>query len=295
MALPSSGQVRALMRRPVRGLATILRIARRDGVNLFLTDNATDITISGVMYRAGATIEVSATQSLADLKERNLEIRGANVSAFISEQDIYAGLYREAAVTVSKVDCIYPEFGLIRTDQYELDRVSQFDSERFSAELSGIARKLRQRVGGFVSRTCDYVFADPDSCRFSLAQADARYFGVDVVAVTVGSERQVFTASTDLASLNPFGDRYWQDGIVTWTSGANVGTRPGIVKRFDISANPRRITLHQKTKFPIQVGDLFNIQGGCQFTTAACDERANRINYGGQEFLPSANNNIGGF
>ena len=274
-------------------MATIVTIQRVDGQNLFFTDNSTDLLIQGVMYRAAATITLSAVQSLADLKERNLEITGASVASFISEEDIYAGLYREGQVTIRKVDNRYPEFGFVREDLFEIDRVASFDAESFEVELSSAARKLRQRVGGFTSRTCDTVYGGP-KCQFDLSQTGARYFGVDVVAVG-SDDRRVFRGSTDIVALSTFGDRTFQDGKVTWRSGANVGTKPGIIKRFDVSGNPREITLHQRTKFPVEIGDLFDIESGCQFTTDACDARSNRVNYQGEEFIPSANNNLGGF
>lgn len=295
MALISTGQQRALIRRHYRGEVYLLTITKADGSQIRLTTAATNIERNGVLFEAAGSVEISNIQSLGDLKEANLEIQGPIVAAKFSEEDIYAERFRNARVRIARVDAIYPQHaeGPVRT--FEMDRVSRFDSTSFAAELSGFARRLKQRIGGFQSRTCGYTVGDPNTCTFDFTDDTTevrQYFNLAVA--TVVNARTSFTAPATLVP-EPFGagDRFWQDGLVTFTGGNNIGTREVHIKTFD--AATRTITLQNKTKFPIQVGDTFNIRGGCQRDTDACDLRRNRARYGGEEFIPSANNNAGGF
>lgn len=102
----------------------------------------------------------------------------------------------------------------------------------------------------------------------------------------VGSVGSVFNrARFECNELGWVDDRYFQYGLLTWTSGDNLGFkmevrqhRNGIRASFD---------LLEAMPFPVRVGDTFSVIPGCPRTRSACKEWNNIYNLQGFPDMPT--------
>jgi hypothetical protein len=75
---------------------------------------------------------------------------------------------------------------------------------------------------------------------------------------------------------------YFAYGLVTWLTGLNAGTQSE-VRTFA----PGIVTLNMTPVFPIQVGDTYTIQAGCDLTFGTCKSRFNNvIHFRGEPYIP---------
>jgi hypothetical protein len=75
---------------------------------------------------------------------------------------------------------------------------------------------------------------------------------------------------------------YFAYGIVTWLTGKNAGTSSE-VRTF----SPGVVTLNLTPVFPIQAGDTYTIQAGCDRTSGTCKTRFNNlIHFRGEPYIP---------
>lgn len=85
-------------------------------------------------------------------------------------------------------------------------------------------------------------------------------------------------------------DGYFNDGFVTWTSGANEG-RSTPVKTW--VASGATFTFWLPTPYPIQVGDTYTAVAGCDKELTTCrDKFGNVINFGGFPTIPGRNETL---
>jgi hypothetical protein len=72
-------------------------------------------------------------------------------------------------------------------------------------------------------------------------------------------------------------------GKVVWTSGPNKGTTQLVAEHVG-----REVSLETEAPFRIRAGDVCSLFSGCNGSLPACEgDYANRINFGGQKFMPS--------
>lgn len=221
---------------------------------LYFTDhNAPLIFVDGNTYTPAGGVTASARQKQGQLKEPNVELLGILSSNAITVADIRAGRYRKAKVTEYLVDWMIPQAGAVSTLVYWIEEVKH-QGTFYTAQLSGIASRLRNKIGRVYSVNCDYDWGD-DRCgvpRFAFT-----YFGVDV---TVVNTRRIFQAdANDIPAGKP--DDWFNFGFLTWTVGANAGLSFEIK---DYTSASRQIELMLPTPFDIvQNVDQFNIEPGC--------------------------------
>ncbi len=77
----------------------------------------------------------------------------------------------------------------------------------------------------------------------------------------------------------------FDEGMLTWLTGANIGFPPMEVKSYDPVT--QKITLYLKTVNDIAVGDKFQIVIGCNKTLATCRDVFNNVaNFRGEPYVP---------
>lgn len=83
-------------------------------------------------------------------------------------------------------------------------------------------------------------------------------------------------------------DGYYQNGIILFTSGANVNIR----KSIKIYTNGL-ITLSTPLQYVPQVGNTFAVFAGCDKTLSTCKNKFNNLsNFSGTPFIPSADSSL---
>jgi hypothetical protein len=151
------------------GAATLCHVwllQRADGVEMGFTDHDQDVAFGSVQCRAASGWTVGAADSAVGLSAGSAAVAGALDDTAITDEDVAAGRYDGADVTLWRVDWARPDLR-VRLWTATLARIRR-DGARFVAELEGPLAKLERVVGRTYGRACDALLGD-DRCRIDLA------------------------------------------------------------------------------------------------------------------------------
>ncbi|WP_435259175.1 DUF2163 domain-containing protein [Thioclava sp. FR2] len=252
------------------------RVIRRDGVKFGFTDHDMDLAIDGLVYSARTGLTARALQQTTGMSVDNSEAMGALSDHSISEQDISAGRFDGAEVTVYLVNWRNPHQRkiLFRGNFGEISR----ENGSFRVELRGLTERLNLTSGLVYQRSCSAQLGDK-RCKVDLSAAGMQAVGV---VEDVHSEHEL-TLSID----GQYDANLFNNGVFTGKSGANADLASVI--RSDVTGENglRRITLWNKLFTKPSAGDQFVIVAGCDKRRATCQEKfANAINFRGFPDIP---------
>ncbi|MGI8526916.1 MAG: DUF2163 domain-containing protein [Pseudolabrys sp.] len=251
------------------------RVARKDGAVLGFTDHDRDLVIEGTTYKAASGFTATAIEDPLGLAVSNLDVDGALSSAAITEEDLNAGLYDDASVTIMRVNWQNVSQRVVLRSGF-LGQVTRGETA-FSAELRGLAARLDQSAGRVFQRTCTWELGD-SRCGIDLG-APAHH-GSGTVASVIGNFD--FTAS----GIGSFASGIFSRGKITWATGDNAGLAIEVKAHSQGTPNSR-LSLFLPMPRPIQVGDTFSITAGCDKRRETCRDRfANVVNFGGFPDMP---------
>ena len=257
----------------VTTLSSLVKITRKDGVVLAFTNCDRSISYDGTTYLASDGIGATEIQITAGTGIDNLDIEGALTDGRITETDIEAGLYDNAAVSILTVNRHDLADGHITELTGFMGKITAGDG-RFTAEFRGLSSVLRQKRGQRTSATCNCVRLGDARCKKDLTSFT---FNRTITAVT-DDENIEFT---DAAA-----SQYYRHGIIKSTSGANDGIER-VVKAHINASGTAEIELRAPFPFALEVGDTVEIIAGCDRTIATCRSKfANANNFKGQPHLP---------
>ncbi len=250
-------------------LATCWSIARRDGVTLYFTEHDRDILIDGNSYVAASGMSASAVTSQSGLSVDNLEFEGMLSAGAIAEEDLLAGRYDHAEISVCMVNYTDPAAGKLHLKAGWLGEVT-LRNGAFVAEMRGLTSRLQQVIGQVYTSTCRARFCDP-RC------------GLDVVDYTVTGTVDDSEAShsfTDSARTEASG--YFAYELVMFTSGQNAGLSME-VREFSAG----RFGLFLPMPYRIEEGDGYSAVAGCDKSFETCVGRFNNaLNFRGEPHVP---------
>ena len=144
-----------------RGVATTClcwRLTRRDGIAIGVTDHDRTVSVDGLDYHPGASLEAAVFSLNSGLAPGTAAARGALDSDGLTEADLAAGLWDGAQVEVHRVDWQSPEARIWVWSGY-LASVSRGEMG-FQAELVSRKADLERPLGRLFSRRCDAVLGD---------------------------------------------------------------------------------------------------------------------------------------
>ncbi len=264
-----SAAMKAHLSQELATLATLVKISRADGRVLGFTSFDKDIQIDGVTYRADGAFQASANQTRAALSTDNLELVGLLDSAFISETDVRAGRYDHARVDVYLCNWADVTHGVVQLRRGWLGRVKVMGGT-YQVELRGLHDLLQRPFGKIYSPECRHTLGDV-SCAVQLA------------AYTVtGSVSSIEDMSRFTDVTRGDADTAFDDGLLTWQSGANTGLSMEVT-RF----SARQFTLWLPMPNAMAVGDSYTVYKGCDKRFATCQSTFNNaFNFGGFPYLP---------
>ncbi len=255
----------------VTSLATCWSLTRQDGAALYFTDFDRDLLVEGNLYKAESGYSRSAIDNTSGLTVDNLDIIGSLNSAAITEQDLMAGLYDFAEVTIFMVNWQDLSMGRIPLRKGWLGEIS-FEDGRFTAELRGLGQALVSEIGEVYTPTCR-VDLGGSACGIDLGALQE----TDTVAA-VASRSQFTLTSYDGA------DDVLAGGGLTVTGGLNSGRSVEIQSWIQLT---RTITLLFDLPFDLAVGDPVQFYPGCDKRFATCrDVFGNQINFRGFPHIP---------
>jgi uncharacterized phage protein (TIGR02218 family) len=260
------------------GLTTLCRcwrLDRRDGVVMGFTDFDRDLAFDAVTYKAASGFTASAIEGQLGLAVSNLDVQGALSADALTEDDLHAGRYDDAAVTIYLVNWgDVSQRVILRAGN--LGQVSR-GKLAFSAELRGLAAKLDQPAGRVFQRSCAWDLGDA-RCGVDLNGAGRKGSGV---------VSQVIDAFEFLASgLAGIAVGALARGRLVWASGANAGLAVEI-RAHSTGGGTSRVALALPMGMAVAAGDAFTATVGCDRALSTCRDRfGNAINFGGFPHMP---------
>jgi uncharacterized phage protein (TIGR02218 family) len=256
----------AHLAREVTTLAWLWKVTRTDGAVYGFTTHDRDLVIGGVTYSAESGFLASAAQSKLGASVDNLDIQGAISSSVITAADILAGIWDRAKVVVSVCNWADLTQGTMIVQTGTLGNL-QAAGNGFTCEIRSLSQALQNTIGRVITRRCDANLGDT-RCGVNLAT-----YTVTGTATADSTDGMTFTASDLPANAG---------GLLTWTSGANIG-RAMEVKQ----ATGGSITLVLPMAYNITSGDAYSVSAGCDKNLSTCrDTYSNAINFRGCPHIP---------
>jgi len=253
----------------VMSLAMCIKVVRGDGTIFGFTTHDQDITLSGQVYEA-----MSATQSTNIRQEvggspDNLDVTGLLSSDKITETDLRAGLYDNAAITIYLCDWSNPSNGSVILLRGNIGDVSLQDNQ-YTASVRSIMQRYQQQVGEVCSPTCRVFHLGDSRCKFNLAGTTVDTNNATTTGATVTSIDDPNTIHLS-GMVSAVG--YYAYGLITSTSGLNSGysreikthsnnNDPDEVLVAPTTATFSNLAYKDPLDFSTSVSPVFNIPAG---------------------------------
>jgi uncharacterized phage protein (TIGR02218 family) len=256
------------LKEPVTTAAYGWRLERRDGVTLGFCSHDRDVEIGGLIYRASpGMLPTSITQSIG-IETGGLEVSGAIGAASIRTDDLNAGRWDNARLTIFLFDWSDPAAPVRELANGEWGEVN-FSDTGFETELRGANAFLDAPAVPQTSPGCRAQF-----CGSQCGLNAQRFRYLVTVSAVVGEQIGL--------SLPPSAPNAFAYGTLRWMGGANCGLTAEI-----LSSAAGVLTLSAAPDFSVAPGTLALITEGCNKTIGTCTARfANAINFRGEPFLP---------
>ncbi|NJO56345.1 MAG: DUF2163 domain-containing protein [Rhodospirillales bacterium] len=252
------------------------RVTRRDGVARGFTDHDRSLTFAGLTYEAATGFQSTEVRESLGLSVDNLDVQSAITSDTLTEEDLVAGLYDDAEVTILRVNWAAP-------DQRTTVRVGTLGEVRrqgsiFSAEIRGLAHYLHQPKGRLFQYTCDADLGDA-RCGVDLTSPTLRGTGT-IVAVVDGRR---FTAT----GLDTFATGWFSRGLARFTSGAADGQAIEVKDHARTGPLATVELMGRRRDCPSSPVKPLSSQSGCDKHLGTCRTKfSNTVNFRGFPHMP---------
>lgn len=257
----------AWLAEPLVTAAWCWQLVRRDGVVVALTSHDRDLLRGGTLFRAAPGMRPSQIEQHDRLDGQSIDLSGAISSSAIGAEDIAAGRWDGAALTLLLADWEDAGAAPVVIAQGTLGSIEQ-RGRAFAAELLGPMTILDAPVVPVTSPTCRAALGDKD-CRIALAPLTQ-----EMRAVAVNG-REVTLDAPIAAELFVLGRLRWQDGAATGLSS------PVIAQGID------SVTLAELPPVVPPLPVRVELRQGCDKRLATCAGRfGNAVNFRGEAQLP---------
>lgn len=268
---------------PVTTLAHALRITRTDGEVFAFTSHHRDAVISGVTYLAAPGLLITDIVTQAGAQVGNLELTTLHDGSVFTTVEVLSGVWKNAAFTIFRYNWATvggsPEDGVDTLLSGTLGE-AEIRKNMLVVELRDLRQYLQQPIGSASSKTCRYRLGDS---RCGIVLAGSPTVWTKTGTVTSVTSNQVFT---DTSRSEP--SDWFTEGILTWTSGNNVGLSQRVKDYALGSPAAGEFTLAFAMLSNVQVGDTYSVHAGCRKRLAEdCrDKFDNVLNFGGEPHRP---------
>lgn len=232
-------------------ITTCWKVTRRDGLTFCYTAFDRDLRVQGLVYSATVAVSATAIASSNKFEIQNVEVAGLLQEGLMAlgamtEQDILAGIWDDARVTIFEVNYVDPSMGIATM---QTGRIGQLSTGRltYTSELRGLMQNLQQSIGHTVLPGCFKDLGD-ENC-----MVDLSLFTYDGTVSTALTTRNWI----DVTLRQP--DHQCRGGLVTWLTGANAGLAMEVK---DQSA-AGDVILQSDMPYPVAIGDTYSIHAGC--------------------------------
>ncbi len=251
------------------------RVRRKDGVVLGFADHDEDLTFEGVMFAARTGLTARALEQSTGMAVDNSEAFGALSDAAINEEDIQAGRYDDAEVTIFMVNWADVEQRdiLFRGTFGEITR----KGGAFSVELRGLAERLNIPTGKVYHPDCNASLGD-DRCGIDLLVMDRT---VNATLLHIDQGRVLI-----VPPYPHLPDGWFAHGLAMLTSGTGHD-QVRFIRRDHEQDGGRVIELWQPFGLFPAPGDTLRLTAGCDKSASACKAKfGNFLNFRGFPHVP---------
>ncbi|QYE33701.1 DUF2163 domain-containing protein [Polymorphobacter sp. PAMC 29334] len=256
--------------RDLTTIALCWRVARSDGVVLGFTTHDRPLDIGGLRYAAAPGMTPSAISLGDGLEVDTMEFAGALSAAAITGEDLAAGRYDAAALTVFMADWDDPAAGTLRLAGGTIGAIEQRTGPgggSFTATVRGPTAAFE----AIAIETCS-----PD-CRAELGDRRCR---VDLAPLTAIARTNASTR--DRIGVAVIAIERFAEGRVRPLEGPNAGLDARIA-----GVDGDALLLFEALPFAVAAGTRVELREGCDKTLATCSARfANAINFRGEPHVP---------
>lgn len=262
---------------PLTSLALCWRIRRPDGVQLGFTNSDKDIVVDGKVYLSAPSFNPSALIMSAGLSVDTIELAGVLSHKAIRAEDLAAGRYDSALITVFIIDWQNSSAGSQPLSAGRFGTVRQED-QTFTVEVRGLTDGLDAPVVEAYSPECRAEFGD-QRCRINLRRY--RWIGSITQVIDTLTIQAQFPAGSALTNNDDLAY-----GRVRWLSGANDASDVDILTS-SFTGGVAQIGLRLPMPNAITVGDRLEVTSGCDKRYDTCRLKFNnRLNFRGEPFVP---------
>ncbi len=252
---------------PVTNMAYGWRLERRDGVTIGFTSHDRDIMIDGLSFRASPGMEPTSITETLGLETGGLDVRGVLSADAIREDDLAAGRWDGAWLSIFLFDWSNPEAGKHILAVGELGNVS-YSGNAFQVEFLGASVKLERAIAPYTSPTCRARFCDRD-CGLN----QQRFVKLARISAVSGDQLNVNI---------PMAVNAYAFGYLRWLDGKNAGILTDI-----IANSAAQVQIASLPPYAIEQGTRIYLFEGCDKRMATCASRfQNAINFRGEPYLP---------
>jgi len=252
-------------------LAYGLKVTRADAQVYAFTSADSDQTVGGVVYLSGPGLNISDIVASAGLAVDNLELSTLDDGSTFTGRDVLSGVWRNAAFQIIRFNYLVPTDGVEVLLTGTIGNVSRTRG-LITAELRGLQQYLQQPIGNVTSKTCRARLGD-SLCGITLATYT---FTGTLTSVT---NNQTFADSGRAQAAD-----YFTEGILTLTSGANIG----LSQKVKGHAAGGVFTMSLPFLSTVAVGNTYSVAAGCRKRLAEdCVAKfGNALNFQGEPHLP---------
>lgn len=255
-----------ILSKPLCALAFCWRLERRDGVAVGLTSHDRPLMVEGFRYAATPGVVPTAIRQSGDMDSAVMDVESALSVAALSEDDLAAGRWDGAAVSLYLTEWTAPGALWLELASGTLGMVRRSDGA-FSAALENGKTVFRRAVVPVTSPGCRAALGDA-ACRVDMGHRRRR------VAVEAVEGDRVTIAGLDGAP--------YAFGRLRWLGGPRCGLSEAI-----LAGGEGELLLAEAVGAAIPPGTPAMIEEGCDKRMATCAGRyANAANFRGEPFLP---------
>jgi len=138
---------------------TCWRVELVNGTTYGFTSHVKNVTVSSQVYEANSGYTPSTVESSNRWNVDNLEVEGVVTGTGITVEDIEAGNFDGATVTMFECDYTQPDAGQIIMRTGTIGQITRRDND-FTAEVRGLLQRLQQTTVEVFSPACRATFGD---------------------------------------------------------------------------------------------------------------------------------------
>lgn len=249
-----------------------VRIVPVTGSTIRMTEYPRDLTMSNAtVYLTGSGYEFTGYSATPTFSPAVLDLQGIAGFAGVSLDAIKSGVYDNARWYVFATTWNNP------VEDYEpiaagfLGKTTLKD-DRYTTECIGMVDVLNQAVGKTYTNTCQKKFGGTEwaGCK-------------KTPVVVTGTLTSVTDSATVRDNTRTEAADFFGEGTLKFTSGANAGLRPMIVKSYALDGT---VITHEPFYYDPAIGDAYELTEGCRLRKSDCIAKGNILNFGGFDIPP---------